>query len=37
MAIEAKPDEFFDELETMSAKTRDKYLNQRLSNTVDNA
>ena len=37
MAIEAKPDEFFDELETMSAKTREKYLNQRLSQTVDHA
>jgi len=37
MAIEAKPDEFFDELETMSAKAREKYLNQGLSQTVDNA
>jgi phenylacetate-CoA ligase len=37
MAIETKPDEFFDELETMSAKTREKYLNQGLSQTVDHA
>ncbi len=37
MAIETKPDEFFDELETMSVKTREKYLNQRLSQTVDHA
>jgi phenylacetate-CoA ligase len=37
MAIESKPDSFFDELETMSAETREKYFNQRLSQTVDYA
>jgi len=37
MAIESKPDSFFDELETMSAETREKYSNQRLSQTVDYA
>lgn len=37
MAIKAKPDEFFDELETMSAETRQKYLNQRLAEAVDHA
>ena len=37
MAIEAAPDEFFDELEIMPAETREKYLNQGLSQTVDHA
>ena len=37
MAIKDKPDEYFDELETMPAETREKYLNQRLSQTVDHA
>ncbi len=37
MAIEARQDEFFDELETMSPAAREKYLNQKLSETVDNA
>jgi len=37
MAIEGKQDEFFDELEIMPAETREKYLNQRLSQTVDHA
>jgi len=32
-----KQDEFFDELEIMSAEAREKYLNQRLSQTVDHA
>ena len=35
MAIEGKQGEFFDELETMPAETREKYLNRRLSQTVD--
>jgi len=37
MAIEGKQDEFFDELEIMPAEAREKYLNQRLSQTVDHA
>lgn len=37
MAVEDKPDEFFDELEIMPADTREKYHNQRLSQTVDHA
>jgi len=37
MAIKGKPDEFFDELEIMSADTREKYFNQRLSQTIDHA
>jgi len=37
MAIKAKQDEFFDELETMSPAAREKYLNRRLSETVDHA
>jgi len=37
MAIEARQDEFFDELETMSPAAREKYLDQKLSETVDNA
>lgn len=37
MAIKAKQDEFFDALETMSPSTREKYLNQKLSETVENA
>ena len=37
MAIEDKPDEFFDELEIMPPATREKYLNQRLAQTVDYA
>ncbi len=37
IASEGKQDEFFDELEIMSAEKREKYLNQRLSQTVDHA
>ena len=37
MAIKGKPDEFFDELEIMPADAREKYFNQRLSQTVDHA
>ena len=37
MAIKNKPDEFFDELEIMPADAREKYFNQRLSQTVDHA
>jgi len=39
MAIksEASPDEFFDELEIMPPETREKYLNQRLSETLAHA
>jgi len=37
MAIEGKQGEFFDELEIMPAETREKYLDQRLSQTVDHA
>ena len=37
MAIEARQDEFFDELETMSPAAREKYLDQKLSETIDNA
>ncbi|MFQ6122879.1 MAG: phenylacetate--CoA ligase family protein, partial [Dehalococcoidales bacterium] len=37
MAIKGKPDEFFDELETMTAEAREKYFNQRLSQTIDHA
>jgi len=37
MAIEARQDEFFDELETMSPAAREKYLDRKLSETVDNA
>jgi phenylacetate-CoA ligase len=38
MAIKSgKQDEFFDELEIMPAKVREKYLNQRLSKTIDHA
>jgi len=37
MAIEKKRGEFFDELELMPAKKREKYLNQRLSQTIDRA
>jgi len=37
MAIEGKQDEFFDELEIMPADTREKYLNQRLAQTVAHA
>jgi len=37
MAIEDKPDEFFDELEIMPAEVREKYLNQRLSQTIGHA
>ncbi len=37
MAIEDKPDEFFDELETMSPSAREKYLNQKLSETIAHA
>ncbi len=37
MAIKAKQDEFFDELETMSPSVRREYLDQRLSQAVDHA
>ena len=37
MAVEVKSDEFFDDLEIMSAEAREKYLNQRLSQTVAHA
>jgi phenylacetate-CoA ligase len=37
MAIEANQEEFFDELETMTPAAREKYLNQRLSETVAHA
>jgi len=37
MAVKDKQDEFFDELEVMPAETREKYLNQRLSQAVDHA
>ncbi|MFQ5997437.1 MAG: phenylacetate--CoA ligase family protein [Dehalococcoidales bacterium] len=37
MALKDKPDEYFDELETMSVEVRAKYLNQRLSQTVAHA
>ena len=39
MAIEKQggQGEFFDELEIMPAETREKYLDQRLSQTIDNA
>ncbi len=37
MAIKGKPDEFFDELEIMPTDTREKYFNQRLSQTIDHA
>ena len=37
MAIKDMSNEFFDELEIMPAEAREKYLNQRLSQTVDHA
>jgi phenylacetate-CoA ligase len=37
MAIEARQDEFFDELETMPPSTREKYLNQKLADIVKHA
>jgi phenylacetate-CoA ligase len=37
MAIKNKPDDFFDELEIMPPETREKYHNQRLSQTVEHA
>ncbi len=37
MAIKGKLDEFFDELEIMSADAREKYFTQRLSQTIDHA
>ncbi|MFC2007681.1 phenylacetate--CoA ligase family protein [Chloroflexota bacterium] len=37
MAIESRQGEYFDELETMMVATREKYLNQKLSETVDHA
>ena len=37
MAIKSKSDEFFDELEIMSADTREKYFSQRLSLTINYA
>jgi len=37
MAIKDMKDEFFDELEIMSAETRERYFHQRLSQTVDYA
>ncbi len=35
MAIKARQDEFFDELETMTPSAREKYLNQKLAETLD--
>ena len=37
MAIAGKQDEYFDELEIMSPATREKYLNEKLAETVDHA
>jgi phenylacetate-CoA ligase len=37
MAVRDKQDEFFDELETMSPEAREKYLNERLCQTVSHA
>lgn len=37
MAVESKPNSFFDELETMPAEVRKKYLNQRLCQAIDYA
>lgn len=37
MAIKGKPDEFFDELEIMPPEAREKYFNQKLSQTIDHA
>ena len=37
MAIKDKSDEFFDELETMSAEERNKYQSEKLSKTITNA
>jgi len=37
MAIKGKQDEYFDELEIMPPATREKYLNEKLSETVDHA
>ena len=37
MVVKVRPDEYFDDLEIMPAETREKYLNQRLSQAVDHA
>lgn len=37
MALNSRQDEFFDELEIMTPDAREKYLNQRLSETIDHA
>ena len=37
MAINTGQDEFFDELETMTPSTREKYLNQKLAETIKHA
>ena len=37
MAVKAKPDEYFDELETMPTEARQKYQNRKLSRVVKNA
>ncbi len=37
MAIESRQDEYFDELEIMPVATREKYLNQKLAETVNHA
>lgn len=37
MAVKDRPDEYFDELETMPPSKREKYLNEKLSLTVENA
>jgi len=37
MAVKNKPDEFFDELETMSAESREKHFDRKLSQTVAHA
>ena len=37
MALEPRPDEYFDELETMSQAGREKYLDKKLAETVSHA
>jgi len=37
MAVKDKPDEYFDELETMSPQSRESYLNRKLAEVVDHA
>jgi len=37
MAVKKKPDEFFDDLETMSSEAREKYQNEKLAQTVAHA